>query len=191
MFWTPLPNGASAVPYNGGIVSFDEQLREALGRALADAHAQVEHDVHALADEELRRRSGERMDELARAARAFDEAESLTDVLRTLVDCAGRYADRVALLLVRNGRARWWGPVDVEGLTAHPSTTYLVTVGWRVVAVLQAEAPDPAAAATLDVLTRYSGRLLESMTLHKALGLVPPRPPAAGRLAGAGGVGAR
>lgn len=52
-----------------------------------------------------------------------------------------------------------------------------VTVGGRVVAILYADAAQSAKPwpVMLEVLTRHASRLLESMTLHKAVGLVPPR----------------
>ncbi|MBI3050424.1 MAG: hypothetical protein HYY76_19185 [Acidobacteria bacterium] len=173
-------------------MSFDDPLRDALDRALAGARADLEHAVRALA-QELVDAAG-----LAAAAQALDAAGSLTEVLQALVDQAGRHAERAGIFLVRDGRVRPWqlrGVDAAAALQTRPADdngTFPVVVGGSVVAILCADRVRPGSAAVLDMLARYAGRLLESMTLHKALGLVPPRgvPP---RDAGAdhGGVGQR
>jgi len=190
------------VPYNGGIVTFDDRLRDTLDRAFAGARANLAHDVltlaHELADttadergraaaaeiDELRRSGGAAMAELATATRALDSAGSLGDVLQTLVDSARRYVDRVALVVVRDGRWHpWTGEGTTEGVEANRAATFPLTVGGRVVAVLHVDAaqagdgvPSSRWSATLDVLTAHASRVLESMTLYKSLGLTPPRP---------------
>jgi hypothetical protein len=56
-----------------------------------------------------------------------------------------------------------------------------VTVGGAVVAILYADGPDadkngePHWPARLDVLARYAGRMLESITIRQAAGLSAPR----------------
>jgi hypothetical protein len=49
---------------------------------------------------------------LSDAIRALDEAQSLGGVLEVLADCGRREVDRIAVLVVTNGRLRgyrWWG----------------------------------------------------------------------------------
>ena len=122
---------------------------------------------------------GDIVTELAAAIHALDEAPSLAGVLQALVQCAGRHADGVTVFLVKEGRLREWRP-DAGRLRssgadgdAMPTATFPVIVGGRVVAILRAEVVHQP--AILDVLTCHASRVLESMTLHKALGLVPPR----------------
>lgn len=196
------------MPYNGGIVSFDDRLRDVIDRALAEARANLEHEVRALAHElgdsmadersraaaaavdELRRSWDASMAELVSAADAFDNAGSLAEVLHALFDGARRCADRVGIFLVNNGRLRPWRleGLDLAAMAASGAdyATFPIIVGGSVVAILYADVPRadgaPAGrAAMLDVLARHASRLLESMTLHKALGLVPPRPTEAER----------
>jgi hypothetical protein len=159
------------VPYNGGIVSPDDRLRTALDRALAEARAHLEPDLRALTHELTETAATA----LVSAAEALDRAGSLGEVLRALVAAAGTYAERVGLFLLRDGRVLPWhlngidvttlSTTDVDSVTAFP-----LTVGGQVVAILYADAPASRAGA-LDVLTRYAARLLESKTLHMALGI--------------------
>jgi len=128
---------ASAVPYNGGIVAFDDHIRVALDRALADVRAPLEsalrvlaHNVAVEATDERARVAKAEIDEVCRSAevglaelraaaarlsdaiRALDEAQSLGGVLEVIADCGRREVDRVAVLVVTNGRLRgyrWWG----------------------------------------------------------------------------------
>lgn len=159
------------MPYNGGIVSTDERLRDALECALADARARLEPELRTLTHE----LSDAAAARLASAAEALDRADSLAEVLRTLVGAAAQYADRIGLFLVRDGRVRPWhlhgvaeealSTADADGVATFP-----ITVGNRVVAILYTDAPH-VRAGSLDVLTRYTGRLLEAKTLHMALGI--------------------
>lgn len=162
------------MPYNGHIVSIDGRLRDALERVLADARASLEPELRTLAHE----LSDARAAAVASSAQALDEAESLTQVLHALVDAAAQQADRVGLFLVTDGRVRPWElrGVDETMLSSartDGTTTFPLTVGGRVVAILYAEAAAarPGGGRSLDVLTRYAGRRLESMTLHMALGI--------------------
>jgi hypothetical protein len=158
------------VPYNDGIVSTDDRLRDALERALADARARLEPDLRALTHELADAVPAT----LASGAEALDRAGSLAEVLRALVSTAAEYADRVGLFLVRDGRVRPWQLSGVDETTvwtadADRAAAFPIAVGGEVVAILYADAP--ASRAALDVLTRYAGRLLESKTLHMALGI--------------------
>lgn len=162
------------MPYNDRIVSIDDRLRDALERALGEAHTSLEPELRTLAHELTDATTAA----LASAAEAFDRAPTLAGVLHALVDAAAQHADRVGLFLVRDGRVRPWQlrGVDETALAsarADRTTTFPLAVGGRVVAILYAESAPPRAGGvrSLDVLTRYAGRLLESMTLHTALGI--------------------
>lgn len=155
-------------------MSIDDRLRDALERALAEARASLEPELRTLA----RELSDARMAALASGAQALDRADSLTAVLHALVDAAAQHADRIGLFLVKDGRIRPWQLRGVDEAAVSSgrtdgATTFPVTVGGTVVAILYAEATTGRADGdrSLDVLTRYAGRLLESMTLHMALGV--------------------
>jgi hypothetical protein len=155
-------------------VSIDGRLRDALERVLAGARASLEPELRTLADE----LSDARTAALASSAQALDEAGSLTEVLHALVDAAAQHADRVGLFLVTEGRVRPWqlrglDETTLSSVRTDGATTFPVTVGGKVVAILYAEAAAGRAGGSrsLDVLTRYAGRRLESMTLHMALGI--------------------
>ena len=107
----------------------------------------------------------------------LDNASSLVEVLDWLLDAARRVAGDARLFVVRGSSLRAWrdAPADPDQLSS-PQRVAL-NVGGRVVAVLAASSSNEAAAATIDILASYASRSLESMTLHKALGLVPPRVP--------------
>jgi len=178
------------VPYNDSIVSSDDRLRDALERALADARTQLELELRTLTHE----LSDAAATTLASAAGALDRGASLAEVLRALVDTSATYADRVGLFLIRDGRVRPWRLVGLAADALPPSleaaadlsraretdgrsnaggdreSTFPVTVGGRVVAILYADAAAPRTGA-LEVLTRYAGHVLESRTLHMALGI--------------------
>lgn len=107
-------------------------------------------------------------------------------MLADLTTAAGHVADRAALFVVRSGRLRLWRYTgfDPASLSETASArTYPLIVGGRVVAVLHAEAVHQAAGSRaidgwpdlLDVLASYAARVIESMTLHHALGLTTPR----------------
>lgn len=157
-----------------GIVSIDDRLRDALERALVEARASLEPELRTLTHELTDATTAA----IASAAEAFDRAPSLAGVLHALVDAAAQHADRVGLFLVRDGRLRAW---ELRGLDetalasarADHTTTFPLAVGGRIVAILYAESAPPRAGGVgfLDLLTRYAGRQLESMTLHTALGI--------------------
>jgi predicted nucleic acid-binding Zn-ribbon protein len=122
-----------------GIVSFDDRLRDALDRALADARPQLEREVRAIAEElaqsaaaERRRTASAEIDELRRSVEtemavlaatthAFDEASSLGDVLHMLVDYGKRHVDRVGIFVVKDGRLSPWQLEGFDASTPPPS----------------------------------------------------------------------
>lgn len=162
------------MPYNGGIVSTDDRLRDALERALAEVRARLEPDLRALTHE----LSDGAAATLASAAEALDRARSLGDVLDALVGAARQYTDRVGLLIVRDGSVRTWrqngiGEDALSTANTDAVMTFPIAVGGEVVAILSAGA-GPSTAPVLAVLTRYAGRVLESKTLHMALGMDAP-----------------
>lgn len=103
----------------------------------------------------------------------LDEASTLVEVLQWVVDCARRRDSSATLFIVKGSALQAWRH------TSEPPTRagrpFHINVGGRVVAVLFASPADASARAAIDILTSYASRALESMTLHKALGLIPPR----------------
>jgi hypothetical protein len=96
---------------------FQEQARHAEEQARENARAQSRDVVPAEPD----RKASER---LVDAIRAIDGARSLSDVLNTAVNCAGREAARAAIFLVQGVEVRSWrgvgfGPaMEVPGAIA-------------------------------------------------------------------------
>ena len=90
---------------------------------------------------------------------------------------------------VRGGKGVGRGeqvPAFAAGSGARYAVTLPVTVGGAVVAILYADGPDadkeiePVWPARLDVLARYAGRMLESITIRQAAGLSAARVARAG-----------
>lgn len=127
----PLVRLASAVPYNGRIVTNDDRIRVALDRALAEVRAPLEsalralaHDVAVEVTDERDGAAQARIDEVSRSAgveiaelrasttrlseamRSFDDAQSLGQVLTALAVAGGAEVDRIAVLIVTGGRLR-------------------------------------------------------------------------------------
>jgi hypothetical protein len=151
------------------------------------------------------------IERLADAVRAISRAASLTEILDTLVHCAGREAARAGVWLVRGATLRHWrstGFAAPEAEVPLTASTVLaeaarsnaavsdadgfavpITMNGEVVAVLYAASnpgsPAPNADA-IDVLTRYGARCLEALTAFKAARALTERPgaPAAGAEAG-------
>ena len=144
------------MPYNELIVTTGEG-NNALNRAAAELSPT---GVPALASEIHR----------------LDNASSLVEVLDWLLDAARRVAGDARLFVVRGSSLRPWRGTPADQLSSSDQRVAL-NVGGRVVAVLAASSSNGAAAAAIDILASYASRSLESMTLHKALGLVPPRVP--------------
>jgi hypothetical protein len=103
----------------------------------------------------------------------LDEASTLVEVLQWVVDCARRRAPLATLFIVKDSALHAWR--NTSEPAARTGRPFHLIVGGRVVAVLFANPADAPASAAIDILTSYASRALESMTLHKALGLVPPR----------------
>lgn len=104
----------------------------------------------------------------------LDEASSLVEVLHWVVDCSRRRATTAHLFIAKGSALHAWREPDTEP-ASRTGRAFPLNVGGRVVAVLFANPPDAPSGAAIDILTSYASRALESMTLHKALGLVPPR----------------
>ena len=143
------------MPYNELIVTTDHRDDTALNRAAAGLSA---NDAAALAADLHR----------------LDEASSLIDVLEWLVECSRRRSTAATLFIVKGSALQPWRDSSDEAAN-RAGQPFALNVGGRIVAVLVANPPNPQAAAALDILTSYASRLLESMTLHSVLGLVPPR----------------
>ena len=103
----------------------------------------------------------------------LDEASTLVEVLQWVVDCARRRAPVASLFIVKGSALHPWR--DTSERSSRTGHAFHLIVGGRVVAVLFANPADAPASAAIDILTSYASRALESMTLHKALGLIPPR----------------
>ena len=103
----------------------------------------------------------------------LDEASTLVEVLQWVVDCARRRDPLATLFIVKGSALHAWR--DTGGSATRSGRPFHLNVGGRVVAVLYANPADAPASAAIDILTTYASRALESMTLHKALGLIPPR----------------
>lgn len=154
------------MPYNDRIVPLDDRLRDTLDRALAEVRANLEREIDGLAQ-----RAAVDVVGVCADIHALDDARALTDALRILTARARRHVDRAVVVVLKDGIA----PPPFAGGSSFP-----LSVGGRIVAVLYADVSDQTSnmtqwQAVLDILTRHTGRLLESMTLHTALGLVPPR----------------
>lgn len=107
-------------------------------------------------------------------------ADSSTERIQIAADEEGPFADAL-----RGNRGVSRGeqlPPFAAGSGPKYAVTMPVTVGGAVVAILYADGPDadkdiePAWAARLDVLARYAGRMLESITIRQAAGLSAVRP---------------
>jgi hypothetical protein len=143
------------VPYNELVVTTDYRDDTALNRAAAELSA---HDSAAIAVDLHR----------------LDEASTLVDVLRWVVECSRRRSTEATLFIVKGSALQPWRDSG-DAPASRAGRPFALNVGGRVVAVLVASPLNPQAVGALDILTRYASRTLESMTLHKALGLVPPR----------------
>ena len=104
----------------------------------------------------------------------LDEASTLVEVLQWVVDCSRRRSTIATLFIIKGSAFQPWREPGSEP-ARRTGRAFPLNVGGRTVAVLFASPADAAAIAAIDILTSYASRALESMTLHKALGLVPPR----------------
>jgi hypothetical protein len=142
---------------------------------------------------------------LAESVRAIAGAKSLTDILDTLVRCAGQESGHSGLWIVRGGVLRRWRstgddatethlPLDDPGPIAEAVRTSAVvsadgtlaapmSMAGRVVAVLYTNS---GAFGAIEILARYAARSLEALTAFKAaraLSERPGEPPAAAQAA--------
>jgi hypothetical protein len=106
--------------------------------------------------------------------------DGASERIQLALDEAGPLAEAV-----RGGRGvgrREDLPTFAAGLGPRYAVAMPVTVGGAVVAILYADGPDadkdiePVWPARLDVLARYAGRMLESITIRQAAGLSAARP---------------
>lgn len=97
-------------------MTFDEQLQRALDTFTSRLREEVTHQVRAVGDElaaaaRADQVSAERAPSAGRLVdgiRALSGARSLSEVLDTLVNCAGQEAARTGVLLVRGDRFHAW-----------------------------------------------------------------------------------
>jgi hypothetical protein len=102
------------------IMDFEDQLKRVFDAAV--------QDLRLLTTSERNRARRQGVDEgraqgwkepatrILDALRALDRARSLTEILDTLAGCAGREADRAAVLVIRGHRARGWQIVGFDAL---------------------------------------------------------------------------
>jgi hypothetical protein len=180
------------------IADLQQRVAEAerrLGDARQDAAARAR----------TREREQEHVVRLLDALRHLDEARSLGEVLERLAQGAAREAERVAVLVARDGRLRGWSaigfgaaltdarsidievaavsaPPFAEGAGRRDAVAVPVVVGGTAVAVLYADAVAGETAtadrwrALVEALARHAGRALEALTLQRALGLSSAAP---------------
>jgi predicted component of type VI protein secretion system len=186
-------------------VTFEDRLRAALDRALADLReaAQADRDA-AQAEVDEVRQSAEQSSAALRASagrlsdciQALDEAPSLGAVLTVLAGCARLEAGRAGVILVRQGTlsaypSRAEVPREQHRLATSAvqnrapvieaeGAAFPIALGGEVAAVLSTGPPSsPEVVSTLDLLARHAGRVLEAMTVCQITGLspLPDRPP--------------
>jgi hypothetical protein len=173
-------------------VAFDDRLRAALDRALADVRAVAQAEVDEvrqsaeLSVAALRDSAGR----LSDCIQAIDEAPSLGAVLTVVAGCARLEAGRAAVILLKDGKlfaypSRAEVPPDQARLAtsaAHKgipviepeAAAFPIALGGHVVAVLSTAAPPSLQVQTaLDLLARHAARVLEAMTVCQITGLTP------------------
>jgi hypothetical protein len=173
-------------------VEFDDRIRAALDRALADVRATVHDEVTEahrsaeLASTALR----ESVTGLSECIKAIDAASSLGAVLTMVSTYARGQAGAAGLLIVRDGNlvaypsrtvvppetatVVWKAAEARTPVIAGDAAAFPIALGGQVAAVLSTAAPlPPQTLATLDVLARHAGRVLEAMTFSRITGLAP------------------
>ena len=173
-------------------MAFDDRLRAALDRALADVRAVAQAEVDEvrqsaeLSVAALRDSAGR----LSDCVQAIDEAPSLGAVLTVVAGCARLEAGRATMLLVNDGKlsvypsraevqpdqARLAMSVADKGMPViePEAAAFPIVLGGHVVAVLSTPAPSSLhVQAALDLLARHAGRVLEAMTVCQITGLAP------------------
>jgi hypothetical protein len=180
-------------------VTFDDRLRAALDRALADVReaAQAEREAAQAEVDEVRKSADQSAAALRASAgrlsdcvQALDEAPSLGAVLTVLAGCARLEAGRAGIILVNDGtlsaypsRAEVFGEQgrlatsaarDRAPVVEAEGAAFPIALGGHVVAVLSTGAPSsPDVGSALDLLARHAGRVLEAMTICQITGLAP------------------
>jgi hypothetical protein len=199
-----------------------EDGREEGRSATLEAREQAERDTRVAVDAALAAAREEWAanadggDRLAESVRAIGGARSLTAILDTLVEHAGRDASRASVWLVQGDRLREWrsggfddgdhdpardllrddrGPIGQAARTnaiasADGRLAVPIAMSGEVVAVLSAEGLI-AGPSAVDVMTRYAARCLEAVTAFKAARALTERPGAPGADAGPGDADAR
>lgn len=97
-------------------MTFDEQLQRALDTFSNRLQEEVTHQVRVVGDElaaavrahQVSPESPPATERLADGIRTMSDARSLSEVLDTLLSCAGREAARAGVLLVRGDRFHGW-----------------------------------------------------------------------------------
>jgi hypothetical protein len=173
-------------------VDFDDRLRAALDRALADVRALAKAEVEDVRQSAELSTAAVR-DSAARLSdciQAIDEAPSLGAVLAVMAGCARLEAGRAAVILVKDGTlsaypSRGEVPPDQARLATNAAqkaipvieseaAAFPIALGGHVVAVLSTAAPSSLQVQTaLDLLARHAGRVLEAMTVCQITGLTP------------------
>jgi hypothetical protein len=173
-------------------VDFDDRLRAALDRALADVRTVAKAEVDdARQSAELStaafRDSAVRLSD---CIQAIDEAPSLGAVLTVVAGCARLEAGRAAVILVKDGtlsaypsrsevlpdQARLAASAAQKGapVIEPEAAAFPIALGGHVVAVLSTAAPSSLQVQTaLDLFARHAGRVLEAMTVRQITGLTP------------------
>ena len=90
------------------VVAMRQEAERQAGERLIAGVAAAEVQGRAQARDEQRAGELARSERLADAIRAIDQARSLSEILDTLIGCAGREAARVGVLLVQGNELRGW-----------------------------------------------------------------------------------
>jgi hypothetical protein len=152
-------------------VAIDDQIRNALDRALSDVRAPLESALRELCNEitktgieehalnvrtemdELRksgRASTAELDRVAEGIRMLDGGRSLRQVLDTLTECTAGEVDRAALLLVKGPRLVGWKLVGFGDSVPSPKSVDVL--------VVEAGLPGAAVRRRLTVMSPGGGR---------------------------------
>lgn len=122
-------------------MSFDAQLQRIVDAAVAELKSLAQDDRHRARQtgvdegraqaqdagrEQRLAEARQETDRLLTAIRALDRARSLTEILESLADSAGREAPRAALLLLRENRLHVWRVIGFGGFGADSNKPSLV-----------------------------------------------------------------
>ena len=173
-------------------MAFEDRIRAALDRALAEVRAAAESEVgEARHSAELAAAAAaDAASRLSDCIHAIDEAPSLGAVLTVTAACARIGTGRAGVVLVRNSTPRAYpsraeaSPQQAQlasrvALTGAPildldAAGFPIVVGDQVVAVLVTAAPPSLQIqSTLELLARHAGRTLQARTLLQITGLAP------------------